>query len=469
MSLLIKALDKAEKDQAKNSNAGKIEPSELSADWSLETIDEVPSSESHQVSSADANRNEIGLAGYNDSTLLSANQSHLADNRSTLSHNRTSKIRSQQAQSVQNQSRLNQQVQAANVFLAKRFDSTNDAKKIAFVSFVSLFALLLIGTGLYSYYYNKLVLPAKSNFIPTIPQTPPVVLPAATAPLNQPDANQLPIIGTENTLNTTLSSNTLVAESKDKKNVPLKSKIKTIDNGNVMLDPPSKFKTSHQVTNSPTAQKNSLYILSSSSSLVTITRNQSEAVVNPSLLSAYKAYTAGENAKAQQLYKQILQSEIRNTDAMLGLAAIAQRQNRIDDAVGWYKRVLEFDPKNTIAQSSLINAQLDSGGQGDPNASESRLKNLLAQQPENANLQATLGNFYADQNDWQSAQKAYFEAHRLAPKNADYTFNLAASLDQMGKPKLALPYYKRAIELLPTAGNTSISESVISARIKAIE
>ena len=100
MSLLIKALDKAEKDQAKNSNAGKIEPSELSADWSLETIDEVPSSESHQVSSADANRNEIGLAGYIDSTLLSANQSHLADNRSTLSHNRTSKIQSQQAHTV---------------------------------------------------------------------------------------------------------------------------------------------------------------------------------------------------------------------------------------------------------------------------------------------------------------------------------------------------------------------------------
>lgn len=222
----------------------------------------------------------------------------------------------------------------------------------------------------------------------------------------------------------------------------------------------STAKTSKRLISSPST---------SVSTTVSVTKNKSETGVSPTLMNAYQAYTVGDDVKAQQLYKQVLQTESRNSDAMLGLAAIAQRQNRTEDAAGWYRKVLELDPKNAIAQASLINVQVQDTGQDDGTARESRLKNLIAQQPENANLQGALGSLYADQNQWASAQQAYFEAHRLAPSNADFTFNLAASLDQMRKPKLALPYYKRALELLPKAGGSGIDEVAVRARIKAIE
>jgi tetratricopeptide (TPR) repeat protein len=85
-------------------------------------------------------------------------------------------------------------------------------------------------------------------------------------------------------------------------------------------------------------------------------------------------------------------------------------------------------------------------------AAESRLKSLLAQQPEAAYLHAALGGVYAEQNQWPSAQQAYFQAFRVDPASAEYAFNLAVSLDQMGKQDLALDYYQRARDLLPKQG-----------------
>ncbi len=468
MSLLIKALDKAEKDQAKNSNTAKTEVGNSSSDWSLESINEEPTSTANQVSSHSAEIDEISVAGFNDSTLLSTHQSQLTGMIPSVSRNRTSKTQSQPAQSTQNQTRLNQQEQAANVFGAKRLDNTKDTKQIALIGFVSLFAILLIGAGLYSYYATKPALPTKPSFTQTPPKTSPVIVEVVPTVMNQPDTNQAPVIGTENTSINMPSLNTKVTESVETKKSPLQSKNKTMDKDIVISGSSSKLEANDSVVNNP-SPKNSKRVISSASTTVTITRNKPDAGINPILLSAYQAYTAGDDAKAQKLYKQVLQTETRNIDAMLGLAAIAQGQNRIDDTAGWYRKVLELDPKNTIAQSSLINIQLDNSGQADPIASESRLKNLLAQQPENASLQAALGSLYADQNQWPSAQQAYFEAHRLAPSNADYTFNLAASLDQMGKPKLALPFYQRTLELLPTSANNGVSEAVVKARIQAIE
>ena len=187
--------------------------------------------------------------------------------------------------------------------------------------------------------------------------------------------------------------------------------------------------------------------------------------VDPTLLSAYQAFTRGEDATAQQLYRQVLQQDVRNVDALLGMAAIAQRQGRDADALGWYQKVLDAEPQNSIAQSALMNSQTNA----DTTSSETRIKNLIAQQPEAAHLHAALGNVYAENNQWALAQSAYFDASRFAPNNADYAFNLAVSLEQIGKQKLALAQYKRALELLNQSGRTSPDRATLEARIQALQ
>jgi tetratricopeptide (TPR) repeat protein len=182
-------------------------------------------------------------------------------------------------------------------------------------------------------------------------------------------------------------------------------------------------------------------------------------------MGAYEAYTRGDDASAQQQYRQVLQRDVRNVDALLGMAAIAERQGRNADALGWHQKVLEIEPTNTIAQSASISPRDNS----DPTAVESHIKNMLARKPDAANLHASLGNLYAEQNQWPAAQEAYFNASRLAPNNADYAFNLAISLDQMGKAKLALKQYERALELVNQSGSTSPNKATLEARIHELQ
>jgi uncharacterized protein HemY len=187
--------------------------------------------------------------------------------------------------------------------------------------------------------------------------------------------------------------------------------------------------------------------------------------VDPTLLSAYQAFNRGEDALAQQQYRQVLQRDVRNVDALLGMAAIAQRQGRDADAFGWYQKVLEVEPKNTVAQSALINAQASTDG----TATESRIKSMLAQQPEAAHLHEALGNLYAGQNQWPAAQEAYFNASRYAPNNADYAFNLAISLEHLGKSGLALVQYQRTLDLVNKSGAASPDKTQLETRIRTLQ
>jgi Tfp pilus assembly protein PilF len=198
--------------------------------------------------------------------------------------------------------------------------------------------------------------------------------------------------------------------------------------------------------------------------LTLISKVQSQGV-DPTLLAAYQAFTRGEDANAQQQYRQVLQRDVRNVDALLGMAAIAQRQGRDTDAQGWYQKVLEIEPRNSIAQTAIVSPQANTGSV----AAESRIKSMIAQQPDGANLYAALGNLYAEQSQWSSAQEAYFNASRLAPSNADYAFNLAISLDQMGKRSLALKQYQRSLDLLNESGGASPDRRQLEARIRELQ
>jgi len=163
--------------------------------------------------------------------------------------------------------------------------------------------------------------------------------------------------------------------------------------------------------------------------------------VPPALTRAFEQLQADDLNGAAQSYEQVLRSDPKNVDALLGMAAIAVREGDPRTAEVWYLKALEADPKDPNAQAGLINLR----GQADPAAAESRLKLLLAQQPDSPTLNFALGNVYAGQRRWSEAQLAYFNAHTADPANPDYLFNLASSLDNLHLPKVALDYYRSAL------------------------
>ena len=180
----------------------------------------------------------------------------------------------------------------------------------------------------------------------------------------------------------------------------------------------------------------------SPSASIRITRGTQPDHVSVDLQTAYQDFQAGRLAQAETNYRQVLARDSHNRDAHMGLAAIAVRSGLLDSARAQYQAVLQRNPKDLAAHAALADLSQDRNTN-----TESQLKSLLAEQPQSAQLQFALANLYAEQQRWPYAQQAYFEAQRLAPEHPDYAFNLAVSLEHLGQPRLALEYYRRAIQL----------------------
>ncbi len=160
------------------------------------------------------------------------------------------------------------------------------------------------------------------------------------------------------------------------------------------------------------------------------------------LLRAHAQMQENALSAARQGYEEALRRDPRNLDALMALAAIAQREGRAADADRYHQLALEADPKDP----AVLAAALSAAALADAAGAESRLKSLLAGQPESPPLNFALGNLYARQGRWRDAQAAYFNAVAADGDNPDYLFNLAVSLDQLRQPRLAAQHYRLALE-----------------------
>ncbi len=177
---------------------------------------------------------------------------------------------------------------------------------------------------------------------------------------------------------------------------------------------------------------------------VRITRGATTNPLFPKLNEAWSAFQAAEFARAEALYREVRQADPGNVDALLGLGALAARGQRMDEAREFYQAVLLAEPRNATAISAISTLPAN----GAVNLDESALKGLLRDQPGAANLHFALGLQYITQGRWPDAQVAFFDAVRHEPANADYAYNLAVSLDQLGQSAPAAAYYQRALELV---------------------
>lgn len=358
------------------------------------------------------------------------------------------------------------QAQAANVFAVKRIEPTYQAAKIAIL--VGLVALLIVAALLYWYQFvlNKpdVIIPPRPVISQEMPDPLPE-LPAATeeiALIVEPEA-------IENTREEVVAPDKAKEVSDETEKVePLAKRPKSILATNNQESAIEKTLTANeavvdvadnvQFTNTAPLEM----AVASDSASIEVTQTRTASGVNPILMRAYEAYNAGNDVQAQQDYKQVLQRYGLNVDALLGLGAIATRQGRLADANGWYQKVLELEPRNEVAKAGLISLQQNNQQLN----SESNIKSMLATAPDDANLHAALGDIYAGQGRWSSAQQAYFDAYRIN-RSAENAFNLAVSLDQLGKSNLALPYYQEALQ---KSDQTSVIDTVaLKARISSIQ
>jgi uncharacterized protein HemY len=157
--------------------------------------------------------------------------------------------------------------------------------------------------------------------------------------------------------------------------------------------------------------------------------------------TAHAAFSRGDTGLARSIWLKTLQSDSRNSNALHGLAAIAQQEGKPEQAAALYRRVLEVDPKDAVAYAGLLSITTPV----DVRQTESQLKGLLAEQPNSPHLNFALGNLYMGDSRWAEAQQAFFKAHVADSVNPDYLYNLAVSLDHLHQVSLASQYYARAL------------------------
>ena len=484
MSLLIKALANAEKDKQaernkkQQSDALPLElapKNEATQQYAIDEVNRLAAQKAEEFLSLEEEAG-LGLAPVVTSkkaesfidksfpeTVISASN-NLSDAQ-PLSHK---KLETRPTERMAYQSQLetqeleNKQKTAAKVFVANQ-----SAKPPS-----SMGALLLLGVG-----GALLVLLGMKGYQYLTKPTPVIVQPIApTSALSKAEQNTV-LVESQNTPAISQATPPAVDEEREgaTNSSPAKQAVNTAKvNEEVFAAQPTKQQKNNRVVKNTEAATTSEGSVEAPHKAVRNAEKQtslklsskaSTAGVDPTLLAAYQAFNRGEDPSAQQQYREVLKRDVRNVDALLGMAAIAQRQGRDADAAGWYQKVLDVEPQNSHAQSALASPQANV----DATSAESRIKSMLAQQPEAAHLHAALGNIYAEQSQWASAQGAYFDASRFEPKNADYAFNVAVSLEHLGKKNLALLQYQRALAMLNELGGASPDRATLEARIQALQ
>ena len=196
---------------------------------------------------------------------------------------------------------------------------------------------------------------------------------------------------------------------------------------------------------------------------LSVQRAEKRDPLSEALEQGWNAYHDKDYDLARTAYTRVLNLEPDNRDAMLGLAAVSVQQNRIDAAKDLYIQLLEMDPRDPDAHAGLASIAQNNGSE----LSETRLKQLIEHEPDNANLQFMLGNLYVKKNSWPKAQQAYFNAWTADRQNPDYAYNLAVSLDRLGKHEAAIDYYQSSLKLA-MGRNVGFSPDAVTSRLSAL-
>ena len=191
-----------------------------------------------------------------------------------------------------------------------------------------------------------------------------------------------------------------------------------------------------------------------------VQRAEKRDPVSEALERGYQAYQNKDYDLSKREYQKALTVEPNNHDALLGVAAVSLQQNDVDSAREIYISLLERDPRDPHAHAGLANIAQTSGA----SLSETKLKQLIEYRPDDSHLQFALGNLYVQKKSWPEAQQAFFNAWKADASNPDYAYNLAVSLDQLGKHREAKVYYEDSLKLA-TGKNISFSPEAVKNRL----
>jgi tetratricopeptide (TPR) repeat protein len=166
------------------------------------------------------------------------------------------------------------------------------------------------------------------------------------------------------------------------------------------------------------------------------------AELPPAMDIAVTFFENADFATAQAIYRAMLQDHPDQREALLGLATVFERQNKVEDARFYYERTLIADPTNRFAIDGLLRLI-------DGVTDQRRMIWLTSARqvaPSAAEFPARLAHAYAEQGDVGQAISQMGLAVQLAPDDNRYLLNYALLLDRGGYMAPAIRSYQRFLD-----------------------
>ncbi|XGV97289.1 MAG: tetratricopeptide repeat protein [Leptolyngbya sp. BL-A-14] len=165
-----------------------------------------------------------------------------------------------------------------------------------------------------------------------------------------------------------------------------------------------------------------------------------------SLTVALQLHRSGRLTEAESAYRQRLEHQPQDVDALNLLGALVYQQNRFEEAIVCFEQVLALQPENPDAYNSLGIALK---GQGKLEEAVSHYQQALSRQPAHVEALNNLGNALKDLGDLEGAIAAYQQALDLRPTYPEAHNNLGTALKDQGNLEEAIAQYRQAIQLKP--------------------
>ncbi len=164
------------------------------------------------------------------------------------------------------------------------------------------------------------------------------------------------------------------------------------------------------------------------------------------LQEAARFQERGALAEAANRYRQVLQRELGNADALYCLAVIGCQQGRFREGIDLVRQALAVDPRHARAHNVLGMALSRLGRPAEALAS---FDAAIVHQPDFADAHGNRAGVLSDLGRKSEALASYDRAVALAPDSAQDWCNRGVTLQELGRCPEAIASYDRAIALWP--------------------
>ncbi|NKB21658.1 MAG: tetratricopeptide repeat protein [Alphaproteobacteria bacterium] len=158
-------------------------------------------------------------------------------------------------------------------------------------------------------------------------------------------------------------------------------------------------------------------------------------------------HSAGDLQKAHDIYRQVLQADPKQAEALHYLGLVAYQVGKPEDAVGLITKALALD-ENVAEAHNHLGLCLHSVGRLDQAVASFR--KAIEVDPEFAEAFSNLASVFNDQGDVDEAVANYRRALQLNPKSALTYYNFAAALNDAGRFEEAGENYRIALTINPS-------------------